>query len=246
MVAAGNAGEADYASHTVCDPGDPAMVAVAVRDDRRDCKSRHGVHRIKAARVKRIVSAIKEAIYVRAIDRVLQGPLSAGNALESQVERETICESFRGKECGGLRVGILFDETDGIDRCWNGGDECSSVHSAEDAIKAAEAVCCPEIRSAVRVGSDERGCDSHDGDSRKPVLGFGQASWKEPNLLLIGGEIRGESAEGDLAIGCSGGSRSGLLCRHGGGSRVRGVLGKRGRRGGKKREQKRSAKSAAH
>jgi len=213
MVTAGNAGEADYASHAVCDPGHPAMVAVAVGDDRCDCKSRHGVHRIKAARVKRIVSAIKEAIGVRAIARVLQGALSAGHALEGQVKRETIRESFSGKERGGLRVGILFDETDNIDRCWNGGDECSSIYSVEDAIKAAEAVCCPEIRSAVRVGSDECGCDTHDGDSRKPVPGFCQASWKEPNFLLIGGEIRRESAEGDLAIRCSKGSRSGLWCR---------------------------------
>ena len=198
MVAAGNAGEADHAGHSVCNPRDPATRAVAVSDDRRDRKSGHRVHGIKAARVKRVVCSIEEAIRVRAIARVFQRLLPAGNTLESQIERETIRESFRGKKRGGLRVGILFYETDRVNRCGNGCDECSGVHPAEDAVKAAEAARCPEVGSAVRVGSDECRRYAHAGDRRKPVLGFGQASRKEPNLLLIGDEIRWGKCEGRL------------------------------------------------
>ena len=222
------------------------MTAVAVGDDRGDCKRGHSVHGIKPAGVKRIVGAVKEAIGIRAVAGVLQGLLSAGNALERQVERETVRESFRGKERRGLCVGIPFYEADGIDRCGNGGDECRGVHTAEGAIETAEAVRCPEVRSAVRVGSDECGGDTRNGDRRKPVLGFGQMSGKEPNLLLIGGKIRGESAQGDLAIRCSGDSRSWLLRGKGRGGRVGGLLRQRGSCRGEKGEQQPSAYCAAN
>ncbi len=228
MVAACNPGEADCAGHAVCDPRDPATRAVAVGDDRCDRKSRHRVNGVKAAGVKRVVSSSKEAVRIRAVARVFQRLLPARNTFESQIERETIRESFRRKKRSGLRVGILFDETDRIDRRWNGGDKCSGIRSAKDAIKATEAVRSPEVWSAVRVGSDECRRYTHDSDGRKPVLGFRQTSWKEPNLLLICGEIPWESAERDLAIRCSRRwSRTRLLHGRGGGPRVRGLLGKR-------------------
>lgn len=228
MVAAGDAGEADCASHTVGDPGHPAMVAITVSDDRRDRKGRHGVHGIKATGVKWIVGAVEKAISIRAVAGVAQRLQSPADSLEGQIQRETIREGFRGEKCGGLRVRILFDQTDGIDRCGHGGDEGSGVRPAEDAIETAEAVRGPEVRSAVRVRGDERGCDAEDGDGRKPMLSFGQAPGKEPNFLLIGDEIRGESAERDLAIRWSQGSRPRLRSgRGGGGGRggVRGLLG---------------------
>lgn len=217
------------------------MITVAVGDDRGDCKRGHGVHGIKPAGVEWIVRAVKEAIGIRAVARVLQGLLPAGNALERQVERETVRESFGGKERSGLCVGIPFYETDGVNRCGNGGDECRGVHTAEGAIEAAEAVRSPEVRSAVRVGSDECGGDTHNGDRGKPVLGFGQMSWKEPNLLLIGGKIGGESAQGDLAIRCSGASRLWLLQGRGRGGGVGGLLRQRGSCRGEKGEQQGSA-----
>ena len=100
------------------------------------------------------MSAVEEAICVRAVACVLEGLLSAGDALEGQVERETIRECFGGEERGALRIRILSYQADCVDRCRNGGDECSSVHSAEETIITAEGICCPEVRSGVRVGSD--------------------------------------------------------------------------------------------
>ena len=246
MVAAGDASEADCAGHAVRHPGNPAMITVAVGNDRGDCKRGHGVHGIKPAGVERIVRAVKKAIGIRAVARVLQGLLSAGNALERQVERETVRESFRGKERRGLCVGVLFYETDGIDRRGNSGDECRGVHTTEGSIEAAEAVRRPEVRSAVRVGSDECGGDTHNGYRRKPVLGFGQMSGKEPNLLLIGGKIRGESAQGDLAIRCGGDSRPRLLRGRGRVGRVGELLRQRRSRRAEKGEQKASACCAAN
>src|ERR1700675_4907329 len=187
------------------------MIAVAVGDDSGDGSSRHGMHGVKAAGVKRIVSAVEEAISVRAVARVSQGLPSAGDALEGEVQRETVRECFGGEERGALRVGILAYQADGIDRGGNRGDECSGVHSAEDVIKAAEAVVRAEVWSGVGVGSDECGRDRHDGDGGKPVFAFGELSGKKPNVLLIGEEIRGECAEGDLAIRRSEGRRKRLL-----------------------------------
>lgn len=112
------------------------------------------MHGIKATGVKWIVRAVEEAIWVRAGAGLLQGLLSGSNALEGEVQRESICECFGGQERCALRVEIPLDQAYGVDRCGNGGDECSSVNSAEDAIKAAETVRCAEGRSGVRVRSD--------------------------------------------------------------------------------------------
>lgn len=232
MGAAGDARKTDCAGHAVCDEGDPSMLAVAVRDDSSDCSCRHGMHGIKAAGVKRIVSAIEKAICVRAVARVLQGLLSAGDALEGKVECETIRECFGSKERGALRVGIFLYQAKGVDRSGNRGDECSGVHSAEHAIKTAEAVGCVEVRRSRRVGSNECGCDSHDRDGGKPMFGLGELSGKEPDIFLIGEKIRGECAEGDMAIRCSDGRRLRLLRGRGGGSGVRGLLRECGSCGG--------------
>jgi len=178
MVAAGDARKTDCASHAVCDEGHPAMPAVAVGDDSSDCGCRHGMHGIKATGVKRIVCAIEKAICIRAVARVLHGLLSARDALEGEVKREAVRECFGSKQRGALRVGILLYQADGVDRGGNRGDECSGVHSAEDAIKAAEAVGCSEVRSSVGVGSDQCGCNAHDGNGGQPVFGFGKLSGK--------------------------------------------------------------------
>src|SRR5580692_2960033 len=131
MAAARDAREADCARHAVCDEGHPTMIAVAVRDDGGDRNSRYGMHGIKTARVKRIVSAVEEAVCIRAVACVLQRLLSARDALEGEVDRETIREGFGGKERRALRVGILSYQAVGVDRCGNGGDKRSGVHSAE-------------------------------------------------------------------------------------------------------------------
>lgn len=55
------------------------------------------MHGVKAAGVDRIMSAIEEAICIRAVARILQGLFSAGDALESEVEREAIRECFGGE-----------------------------------------------------------------------------------------------------------------------------------------------------
>jgi len=129
VVATGDARKTDCASQAVCDEGDPSLPAVAVGDDCSDCSSRHGMHGIKAAGMKRIVCAIEKATFVRAVARVLQGLLSAGDGLEGAAERETISESFGSQKRGALRVGILLYEANGVDRGGDRGDNCAGVHS---------------------------------------------------------------------------------------------------------------------
>ena len=211
MAAAGDACKADCPGQAICDEGHPTFRAIAVSDDRGNGNCRHGMDRIKPARMKRIVSAVEETIRIRAVAAVLQGLLSAGDSLEGQIERKTIRECFGGKERAVLRIGIFFYQADRVDRRGNRRDECSRVHSAERPIKTAESVCRAERRSSVRVGSDERGCDAHDCDGGKPVFTFGELSWKEPNFPLIAEEIRGKCAKRYLAIRGSNGGR--LLLR---------------------------------
>ena len=109
MAAAGDTREAYCPSHAICNKGDPTMFAVAVRNNSGDCHSRHGMHRIEAAGVKRVVIAAEEAICVRAVACVLQGLPSAADAFKSEVEQETIRERFARKQRGALRVGILSE-----------------------------------------------------------------------------------------------------------------------------------------
>jgi hypothetical protein len=200
MIAPGDASETDCAGQAVRDKGNPTMVSIAVGYDSGYGSSCHGMHGIKAARVERIMSAVEEAICVRTVARVLQRLLSASDTFEGQVERETIREGFGGKQGGTLSIRIPLDQSNGIDRRGDYSDECSCVRPAEDTIVAAETVRRMEGRSCIGIGSDKTGCDPHNGDCGNPVLALGELSRKEPYVLLIGEEIRGESAEGNLAI----------------------------------------------
>jgi len=178
MIAPGDAGEADCAGQAVRDKGNPAMVSIAVGNDSGYGSSCHGMHGIKAARVEWIMSAVEEAICVRTFARVLQRLLSASDALEGEVERETIRECFRSKQGGTLGVGILFDQANGVDRCGDCRYECSRVRPAKDTIVAAEAVRRAEGRSCIGIGSDKTGCDPRNDDCGNPVLALGELSRK--------------------------------------------------------------------
>ena len=200
MIAPCDAGEADGAGQAVRDKGNPTMVAVAVGNDSGDGSGCHGMHGIEAAGVKWIMSAVEETIGIWAVAAVLEGLLSASNALEGEVQREAIRERLGGQKSGGLCVGILLDQSNSVNRRGDRGNECSGVRPAEDTIVTAEAVRRAEGWSCIGVGSHECRRDSHDGDSWYPVLALGKLSRKEPYVLLISEEIRGESAEGNLAI----------------------------------------------
>lgn len=200
MIAPCDAGEADCAGQAVRDKGNPTMLAVAVGNDSGDGSSCHGMHRIEATGVKWIMSSVEETISIRAVAAVLEGLLSASNALEAEVQREAIRERLSGQKSGDLRVGVLLDQSNGVNRRGDRGNECSGVRPAKDTIVTTEAVRRAKRWSCIGIGSHECRRDSHDGDSRYPVLALDKFSGKEPNLLLIGEEIRGEGTEGNLAI----------------------------------------------
>jgi len=200
MVTPGDPREADCASQAVGNEGDPTVLSVTVGNDSGDGSSCHGMHGIKAAGVERIVSAVEEAICVRAVPRILQRLLSASDAFEGEVEGKAIREGFGGKQGGTLGIRILLDQSNCVDRRGDGSDECSRVRPTKDTIVAAEAVRRAEGRSGIGIGSHKTGCDPHDDDCGNPVLALGELSWKEPYVLLVGEEIRGESAEGNFAI----------------------------------------------
>ena len=131
----------------------------------------------------------------------MEGLLSASNALEGEVQREAVRERLGGQKSGGLCAGVLLDQSNGVNRRGDRGNERSGVRPAKDTIVTAETVRCAEGWSCIGVGSHECRRDSHDGDSRYSVLALGKFSGKEPNLLLIGEEVRGECTDGNLAIG---------------------------------------------
>ena len=178
------------------------MATVTMGDDGGDGGCGHGMHGVEASRVKRIMSAVEEAIRVRTVARVLQGLFSAGDSLEGEIECETVRECFGGEKRSFLRVGIFLHQADRVDCGGNCSDEGPSVHAAEDAVEAAKAGGGAEVRSGIGIRSEECGGNAHDGDSGKPVFAFGKLTGKEPDLLLIGQKVRGKRTKGNLAIGC--------------------------------------------
>lgn len=109
MVTPGDPREAECASQAVGNEGDPTVLSVTVGDDSSDRGSSHGMHRIKAAGMERIMRAVEEAICVRTVARVLQRLLSASDASEGEVERETIREGFGGKQGSTPSIRIPLD-----------------------------------------------------------------------------------------------------------------------------------------
>ncbi len=85
-MAAGDARKADGSGQAVRNVWNPAMIAIATGDDGGNGSGNHGVAGIKATRVQGIVHPIEKTVSKGTVACVLQGLLSAGDALESQVQ----------------------------------------------------------------------------------------------------------------------------------------------------------------
>jgi hypothetical protein len=133
------------------------MIVVAARDDCGDSHCAHGVNGIEAAIMKRVVRAMEKTVGVRSVAGVLQRLLSRSGGLHGKIEEKAIDEGLTGKQRGILRVGILAQQADAIDRRGDGDDYRGRVRATESAVESAKVVGGAEWRCAVGVGGKEAG-----------------------------------------------------------------------------------------
>ena len=133
------------------------MIVVAARDDRRDSHCAHGANGIEAAIMKRVVRAIEKTVGVRSVAGGLQRLPSRSDGLHGKIEEKAVDEGLAGKQRGILRVGILAQQADAIDRRGDGDDYRGRVRATESAVGFAKVVAGAEWRCAVWVGGEEAG-----------------------------------------------------------------------------------------
>ena len=157
MVAGGDARKADSAGHSIGTESHPAMIVVAARDDCGDSHCAHGVNGIEAAIMKRVVRAMEKTVGVRSVAGVLQRLLSRSDGLHGKIEEKAVDEGLTSKQRGILRVGILAQQADAIDRRGDDDDYRGRVRVTESAVESAKVVGGAEWRCAVGVGGKEAG-----------------------------------------------------------------------------------------
>jgi len=133
------------------------MIVVAARDVRRDSHCAHGVNGIEAAIMKRVVRAIEKTVGVGSVAGGLQRLPSRSDGLHGKIEEKAVGEGLAGKQRLILRVGILAQQADAIDRRGDGDDYRGRVRATESAVGSANVVGGAEWRRAVWVGGEEAG-----------------------------------------------------------------------------------------
>src|SRR5579864_536510 len=97
MSALGYARKADCRGKAVHHPWDPAVGAIAARDNRCNRERAGGMPGGEAAAFEGRFTAIKESMAKRSSSGNIGRPFSASNCLEHQVNHRAICISLCGK-----------------------------------------------------------------------------------------------------------------------------------------------------
>jgi hypothetical protein len=193
-----NPREANRSRQTVGGPGDPAMIAVAARNDRSDGDGRDCMSRRKAATYAGF--RVEESVRIISWGSDVGGAPPGRYAIHDRPDDFGIRYSFRGEERGFLHVRIAARKADDIDCAGNGDCFHPGDFAAEYAIEAPENSRVGEIRLDARVGGEKCEGAGSDGNRWSPILSLRELVRERPHLFLIVQEVSGQEAQGDVAL----------------------------------------------
>jgi hypothetical protein len=199
----GDAREADERGRAVGYIGNPAMVAIAMREDGGNSKGGGGVTGRKAgidAGVRYVT--VEEGVVERAGRQDVRRAETPRGNFQDNVKDGTVGIGFPGEEGGLFRIGIVSEVPDYEEGCGDEGDFTGGDGTGEDIVERVKGGGAAEVPGVVGIRDEEGRGHSGDSEGWEPLMTIGELHGKQPDVFLILEEISGEGAVGDVAL-CS-------------------------------------------
>jgi len=197
----GDARKADERGRAVGYIGNPAMVAIAMREDGGNGKGGGGMTGRKAgidAGVRNVT--VEESVVERAGRRDVGRSEAPRSNFQDDVKDGAVGVGFAGEEGGLFRVGIVSEVPDYEEGCGNDGDFARGDRAGEDVVERVECRSAAEVAGVMGIGDEEGRGHAGYCERWKPLMALGEPHGKKPDVFLVFQEIMREGAIGDVTL----------------------------------------------
>jgi len=167
------------------------MLRVAARNDGRDRERRQRMPGWKAAAsADQTDLVLKPRVPVVSVKGKIPWTDPSIGGMHDEGQNLRVSDSFRGKQCCFLCIGILANHACDIktNRCDHRADR--AYICVDYRVEPMKGSCTPEIRSRVGIGGNQPYRERGDAQCRRPVVPLADPERKGPNMFLILGDIR--------------------------------------------------------
>jgi len=197
----GDAGKADERSRTVGYIGNPAMAAIAMREDSGNGKRGGGVAGRKTSidpGVRHVTA--EEGVVERAGGRDVRRTETMRRNFQDNIKDGTIGVGLTSEEGGLFRVGIVSEVPDCEEGRGNDGDFACSDGAGEDVVESVECRGAAEVADVMGISDDKGRGHAGYGERWEPLMALGEPRGKKPDVSLILEKIMRKGAVGDIAL----------------------------------------------
>ena len=196
-----NPGKADCARRAVRHPWYPSMLAITMRENRRNGKRccRVTGRKTRACAAEVFMTA-EECIGEIAIRRDVRRTQPPRRHLHHDVHDGAVGVCLAGKQRGMFRVRIVPEMSHHQKRRGNNGHSQRCIAAGKYVVESFKSLRSPEVRRIVRISDDQRRRHARYRNRRRPMPSLAELHREQPDIFLILQKVFRHPPPGNLAV----------------------------------------------